>query len=134
MPADAKDVPCALEHQKDAAGNFFVVRWPRAVRFATGERKASLWFSVARYGTENGARQQAWKYLSDRYRALYRPVLDAAEEESGLVTKTRMRGPLSEADEDNRCFHGDRDHRFTVWSSFGKPFNRKFNIVVGCDE
>ena len=127
IPESSKDIPHAMEHLKDAKGNFFVVRWATAVKFSNGERKNSLWFSVGRYGSELGARQAAWRYFSARYRGLY--TLPEELIQQGLAGARVLRGPLSNPDDENRCYRGDRDHKFTCWSSFGKPFDKKFKVA-----
>jgi len=128
VPMNREDVPHIMELQHDERGHYYVVRWPKPVLFDNGERKTSLWFSVGRYGSEPAAQKAAWRYFSDRYRGLY--TLDEELDEGQVVSRRdRIGGILNPAEEDGKCYHGDRDHRFTHWSSMGKPLHRKFKVV-----
>ena len=121
VPVDPRDVPHSLQRITDTMGDNYVVRWPRKVKFTNGELASSRWISCRKYGAEE-AKELAWAYFSARYRGML-PDRDPFD-----MSEQALRGPLGEPDEFGRRFHGDRDHRFTVWS-FGKPLVGTFKVA-----
>ena len=103
-------------HRKDKQGNRgwgYVVVWSEPVTMANSRTQSTLFFSDARYRQqavaegrppEAVAREAAWNYWMERYRAEYRPT------RCGY-------GQVHIEGRDGRAFHGalnDQSHRFVV--------------------
>ena len=129
LPMNTGDVPWMIERIKDNAQHYYIVRWPKMVLFNNGERKASIWFSVGRFGSDEAALKAAWRYFSDRFRGIYSPEEEVDIEGNEIPPRNHRGGPISETDADGIVFHGDGSHRFTRWTSFGKPIGSKFKVV-----
>ena len=122
VPVDPRDVPHALQRVTDDQGDSYVVRWPRKVKFTSGELSASRWISCKRYGAEE-AKELAWAYFSARYRGML------VDRDPFDMSEAALRGPLGAPTEEGKRYHGDRDRRFTVWS-FGKPLVGTFKVAT----
>ena len=129
LPMNPGDAPWMIEGIKDNVQHYYVVRWPKMVLFDSGERKSSIWFSVGRFGSDEVALKAAWRYFSDRFRGVYAPESEVDAEGNQVSTRNQRGGPFSETNADGVVFHGDGSHRFTRWTSFGKPIGGKFKIV-----
>ena len=119
------------------------LRWETPVTFEGNHKRTSMLFTAVRYGNMENACAAAWKYLTTRFRATYRPTACGW-------------GPLPmDAAADGKFYHGARrdvEHRFRVepggsgpppadtkrsfkrWDDFAQTFEHAEDYCKHCQE
>ena len=120
-PKPGQPFPIGIKYKKPKRdegkrrrGAQYVVEWRQPVEFDNGDKRATMFFSATRYGSEDAARKAAWSY----FRHSYPP---------GKGTKVGT-GPLGEVARDGLRYHGGVNHVFTYYPQ-GKGFGQDLRIT-----